>query len=393
MARELDFSDGFTSEVEPTQGKFFADDGTAALPGITFSSDPSVGLFRPGAEILGFSTNGVERARIDSTGKFGIGATPTRRLQVTESASGALTSGDTVAFFERSGDAVLTIGSPNTNLCSIQFADPEATGPGRIIYNHAANSMQFRVGQVNLMFMTSSKVGIGSEFTTPNALLHIRPSTAGVTPEATTVLHIEKGADTSITISSANTASGSILFADDGDNDIGIIRYKHLTDVMEFTTNASLALKIDSAQNLLFRQVAAYVTTSTTSFTGAATINAAFNVEQRDTDSAFVTDTFTCPSGLGGMYYVGFGLTTNGQNWGAGAVISARVERSGIAVLKTSRTAETTVVHPISLTAGGVIDLAAGQTIILKVFNGGPTVSANGTREDNWLSIIRIANS
>lgn len=46
----------------------FFGDGSAAAPSITFTADPDTGLYRIGANILGFATGGVERLRIDSTG-------------------------------------------------------------------------------------------------------------------------------------------------------------------------------------------------------------------------------------------------------------------------------------------------------------------------------------
>jgi hypothetical protein len=43
-------------------------DGTAAAPAATFESDPDTGLFRAGADALGISTGGAERARVTSSG-------------------------------------------------------------------------------------------------------------------------------------------------------------------------------------------------------------------------------------------------------------------------------------------------------------------------------------
>jgi hypothetical protein len=51
-------------------------DGTAASPGLSFWADGSsdTGIFRPGANILGFTTGGTERARIDSSGRLLVGS-------------------------------------------------------------------------------------------------------------------------------------------------------------------------------------------------------------------------------------------------------------------------------------------------------------------------------
>lgn len=68
------FYDSVTAVQQPS--------GTAALPGITFSSDPASGMYLPSASTLGFSTGGSERMRLNSTGQLGIGKTPTALLDV-----------------------------------------------------------------------------------------------------------------------------------------------------------------------------------------------------------------------------------------------------------------------------------------------------------------------
>jgi hypothetical protein len=61
-----------------------AGDGTAGAPGIAFASDTDTGFFRPGNNLLGLSTGGVERVRVDASGNVGIteGNAPTQALSI-----------------------------------------------------------------------------------------------------------------------------------------------------------------------------------------------------------------------------------------------------------------------------------------------------------------------
>jgi len=64
--------------------------GTAALPAITTTGDTNTGIFFPAADTIAFSEGGAEAMRIDSSGRLGLGVTPTGswNFQVTSS-SGA----------------------------------------------------------------------------------------------------------------------------------------------------------------------------------------------------------------------------------------------------------------------------------------------------------------
>ncbi|HTK04414.1 MAG TPA: tail fiber domain-containing protein [Candidatus Eisenbacteria bacterium] len=58
-------------------------DGAAATPSIKFENDQNTGLFRAATDVLGFSTAGAERMRIDAAGRVGVGtASPENLFEV-----------------------------------------------------------------------------------------------------------------------------------------------------------------------------------------------------------------------------------------------------------------------------------------------------------------------
>jgi hypothetical protein len=104
-----------------------AGDGEAAAPSYTFSGDNNTGIYRPAADSISLSTSGAERARIDSSGNFGIGTTtPTEKLDVN---GNARVTGDLVVDgkISSSGTKSLVVGAdevtaqPNSDL-NIHYA-------------------------------------------------------------------------------------------------------------------------------------------------------------------------------------------------------------------------------------------------------------------------------
>jgi collagen type VII alpha len=103
--------------------------GSAAAPSYTFTGDLAMGLFDPGANILGFSTSGTERMRIGSDGNVGIGTTnPLALVQVVKT------------------PAATSIGTPDTNthlsVCT-DIANAAATPVYMEIGAHARTSGGF----------------------------------------------------------------------------------------------------------------------------------------------------------------------------------------------------------------------------------------------------------
>jgi len=107
-------------------------DGTAANPSYTFANNTGTGLFRAGANILGFTTAGLERMRIDASGNVGIGTTgPTYQLQLsTDSAAKPTSNTWTIASDGRIKDVV---GPYNRGLKEVLQINP-------ILYTYKENN-------------------------------------------------------------------------------------------------------------------------------------------------------------------------------------------------------------------------------------------------------------
>jgi len=58
-----------------TSNAIAMDDGTAGAPGLYFSSNATMGLYRPATNVMGFVTGGVERMRLDANGALTLKAT------------------------------------------------------------------------------------------------------------------------------------------------------------------------------------------------------------------------------------------------------------------------------------------------------------------------------
>ncbi|MEQ1710754.1 MAG: hypothetical protein ABL908_05060 [Hyphomicrobium sp.] len=66
-----------------SNGRFYAYIGTAGAPSLSFDNNGTNGFYLPVANTVGWSTNGLERLRVDSGGNVGIGTTsPLHKLDV-----------------------------------------------------------------------------------------------------------------------------------------------------------------------------------------------------------------------------------------------------------------------------------------------------------------------
>jgi hypothetical protein len=119
-----------------------AGDGSASAPSYTFGDDTNTGMFSPAADTIAFSEGGVERMRITSSGKVGIGTTnPSQRLHVNGGVQGnrfiATSNNNTIASAGLYGGIGLTIkhvysSSSTTYATMISFTNNSNGEAGRI---------------------------------------------------------------------------------------------------------------------------------------------------------------------------------------------------------------------------------------------------------------------
>jgi hypothetical protein len=140
-------------------------DGSAASPSITNDGDTNTGIFFPAADTIAFAEGGVEVARFDSSGNFGIGtASPLVPLHVVTTGTGTTMGSNTVATF-RSGAS----GRAST----IQLSD----GTTSNYVSSLSGSLGFGSAGTELMRLdTSGNLGVGT--TSPSQRLHLNIGSA-----------------------------------------------------------------------------------------------------------------------------------------------------------------------------------------------------------------------
>lgn len=115
-------------------------DGTAALPGIAFNSDPTTGIYRPASSQLGLSTAGVVRRTITSSSE--TATLPQRGADGTQSAPQYSFSADPNSGIYKIATSTLGISTNSTLRVTISTSAITSTLPltiGTTTYNDQAS--------------------------------------------------------------------------------------------------------------------------------------------------------------------------------------------------------------------------------------------------------------
>ena len=217
---------------------------TSNTPIISFDESDASKEYRIGSYGGSFAihdnTANAFRMVVTSGGKIGIGTTSPDKLL-------HLDNGNTTSLViekDDGGSASVRFYNAGTSTSYIQLDASEdmvyygGSGVNQIFYAHGSEKGRF----------TSDGLGIGE--TTPLGKLHVKTgeSSSSVHSSANELI-VEGSANTGISILSGNSNEGAIYFGDDGNNDVGRIRYLHNTNQMDFTTNAGIRASITSAGN------------------------------------------------------------------------------------------------------------------------------------------------
>jgi hypothetical protein len=233
------------------------------------------------ATVINQNTNILTLTSFDSAGGYyyqnqGAGISfrsgqVTRAPQIMGAIYGANTSDQSTAngqltFHTRSSDVVaermrltstgLGIGtsSPSGNL---HVYNPATTSADIYLentdgyYNFKLNNQNFDIlegATSRLRILSGGNVGIG--VTSPSSLL-TAGSAYGGTPNINSAATFQSTTNTYITIGAGTSGDSGLLFADSGDNDVGVVGYNHGSNAMTFVANAAERVRIDSSGRLL----------------------------------------------------------------------------------------------------------------------------------------------
>ncbi len=151
-ADEFNFTTGGTERMrlknaglEIRSGVIENTNGSAALPAFSFASVVNMGMYQVSAGILGFSTSGSERVRIDSSGNVGIGGlAPVAKLHNSGSTVlGHTSATDPVSILAATVDSFSGIIITTTAPVSVTLPSPTNATEGRfftVLHNNTSTS-------------------------------------------------------------------------------------------------------------------------------------------------------------------------------------------------------------------------------------------------------------
>ncbi len=239
----------YNGAVEST-GQFRGLGNSAAVPAFVGSNDTNTGVFMPGSDVLGFSTGGSERMRLDSNGYLAIGTTSASQLLQVGGTYGNISvpSGKNILIADGDygvgGNAglVLTSGRGNNGIISMWRMSATTTSSGASLANDLIFSTVEQgtaIQAEKIRFTKDGRVGIGISNPTKNLQVSGASSTIEISSTDNTtgpILSMTKTGHSGFTISNTSVGGGVIFNAGSGNTD-----YQHY----QFQTGGTTRLFIN----------------------------------------------------------------------------------------------------------------------------------------------------
>lgn len=124
--------------------------------------------------------------------------------------------------------------SNSNQRASIFFGDESNNSAGQLVYDHTDDHLGFFTAGSESMRLTAGRdLGVGADALTPLAKLHVSEGTFGGSIDfGANELLVEDNVGAGITVGTASTSIGKLLFADELETSAGGIKYLHDTDEM-----------------------------------------------------------------------------------------------------------------------------------------------------------------
>ena len=209
-------------------------DGTASSPAIE-GTDSNTGIFFPAADTIAFAEGGVEVARFDSAGNFGIGtSTPISGVRLTVEGNFSCNGNVMVGGGTSAASTNLTGGTTfNTNGAAIALRGSTAG-----FNNHG---MEFYAGGSERMRLDSSgNVGIGTS--SPTAKIDVAPSSGA----ASIYNRAVAGQNAVFDLAGGGNTVGSTSFQLSQLSDSSAYVFQRANSALVFGTNNTERMRIDS---------------------------------------------------------------------------------------------------------------------------------------------------
>ena len=255
-------------ELLQLDGTLTLEDGSASTPALAFRDDLDTGIYSSADNKFNVATAGTERMELAASGtvfnedgadvdfriegdteanlfyvdagndRIGIGtSSPSELFHIKSS------SADCNILFESTGsgtDARIKLTGRSNGVSQIQFADEDDGNVGLLTYDHSTNSMQFRTNDSERIRIDSSgRLLIG---------------TTSVGDASADELTVAGSSNSGITIRSGSSNYGQIFFsrATSGTGQYeGYVAYQHSTDSLQFATDHTERMRIDSSGNVI----------------------------------------------------------------------------------------------------------------------------------------------